>query len=163
MRVCLQYNGHPLAKCLSPLPFSGGKSSSSAFVCKEPSKVFACSDDHNFILCSSTSLLSVCARKVRQFLLPTRGKNGEYTQQGPLDAQSLLCGCWKYHLGHFQLDLLGWATYLDVPPSWDDEEIVILLWVQTLYPWCQNRWYMSVHPPQNGGIGYDPWPYLWLT
>ena len=22
----------------------------------------------------------------------------------------------------------------------------------------QNRWYMGVHPPQNGGIGYDPWP-----
>ena len=22
----------------------------------------------------------------------------------------------------------------------------------------QNRWYMDVHPPQNGGIGYDPWP-----
>ena len=22
----------------------------------------------------------------------------------------------------------------------------------------QNRWYMSVHPPQNGGIGFDPWP-----
>ena len=22
----------------------------------------------------------------------------------------------------------------------------------------QNRWYKGVHPPQNGGIGYDPWP-----
>ena len=24
----------------------------------------------------------------------------------------------------------------------------------------QNRWYMGVHPPQNGGIGYDPWPFM---
>ena len=22
----------------------------------------------------------------------------------------------------------------------------------------QNRWYMGVHPPQNAGIVYDPWP-----
>ena len=26
----------------------------------------------------------------------------------------------------------------------------------------QNRWYMGVHPPQNGGTGYDPWPCHWL-
>ena len=23
----------------------------------------------------------------------------------------------------------------------------------------QNRWYIGVHPPQNEGIGYDPWPH----
>ena len=23
----------------------------------------------------------------------------------------------------------------------------------------QNRWYVGVHPAQNGGIGYDPWPF----
>ena len=22
----------------------------------------------------------------------------------------------------------------------------------------KKRWYMGVHPPQNGGIGFDPWP-----
>ena len=27
----------------------------------------------------------------------------------------------------------------------------------------QNRWYMGVHPPQNGGIGYDPWPFEDVT
>ena len=24
----------------------------------------------------------------------------------------------------------------------------------------KNRWYMGVHPPQTGGIGYDPWPQI---
>ena len=36
---------------------------------------------------------------------------------------------------------------------------VIWLWVKPCTPGeHQPRWYMSV-PPQNGGIGYDPWPY----
>ena len=27
----------------------------------------------------------------------------------------------------------------------------------------QNRWYMGVHPPQHGAIGYDPWPYKYMA
>ena len=33
------------------------------------------------------------------------------------------------------------------------------LWVKTLNPGeHQHRWQMDVHPPQNGAIGYAPWP-----
>ena len=27
----------------------------------------------------------------------------------------------------------------------------------------KNRWYMGVHPPQIGGIGYDPWPFVQVS
>ena len=30
------------------------------------------------------------------------------------------------------------------------------------YPGHQNRWYMGGDSPQNGGIGYDPWPNGWV-
>ena len=34
------------------------------------------------------------------------------------------------------------------------------LWVKTCTPGeHQNRWYRGVHPPQNGGMGYDAWPH----
>ena len=36
----------------------------------------------------------------------------------------------------------------------------IWLWVNTLTPGeHKNRWYMGVHPQQNGGIGCEPWPF----
>ena len=38
---------------------------------------------------------------------------------------------------------------------------MIWLWVKTngTLREDQNRWCIGVHPPQNGGVGYDPWPY----
>ena len=42
----------------------------------------------------------------------------------------------------------GWSKQL---PKWQ--------WVKTLAPSeHQNRWYMDVHPPKYGIIGFDPWP-----
>ena len=47
------------------------------------------------------------------------------------------------------------------PIAFTKVALVIWVWVETLGTpgEHQNRWYMGVHPPQIGGIGYDPWPY----
>ena len=45
-------------------------------------------------------------------------------------------------------------------------EIVKNLYGHGSKPWYpsehQNRWYMDVHPPKYGTIGFDPWPYLYV-
>ena len=64
--------------------------------------------------------------------------------------------------------LLQWGNQ-ESPPLFRDVSWFYGVWLVYLQYGCgskpftsgehQNRWYMGVHPPQNGGIGYDPLPY----
>ncbi len=65
-------------------------------------------------------------------------------------AQTRLEQFWEVNLSVFSRESQGQSSW--VCPMW--------LWVKTQEPPGEhhNRWQMDDHPPQNGAIGYAPWP-----
>ena len=94
----------------------------------------------------SGSVSSALDRVCSSFPLRCRMISGNvHTSCQPKDSQFTLWGC-AIERGELDCEVLGPACNIGCGsrPCTPGEH--------------QHRWYMGVHPPQNGGIGYDPWP-----